>query len=255
MPDTPSHRVIITGAASGIGCAIAHRLVDAGIAVLLVDKNADGLISAAARLQGGKAATATIAADVTDELAVSRVIETAGAPVTGLVNCAGIYPVTPLMDLPVEEWDRVLAINLRAPFLMSKAFARRLIADGTPGSIVNISSTASILARPGIAHYGASKAGLNQLTRVLAVELAPHGIRVNAVLPGVIGTETVQASLTTPAAEAEMDAKRARIPMGRLGTPEEIAELVTFLLSDAASYSTGGLYTADGGFSLGMARY
>jgi NAD(P)-dependent dehydrogenase (short-subunit alcohol dehydrogenase family) len=118
-----------------------------------------------------------------------------------------------------------------------------------------MSSTASTLARPGIAHYGAAKAGLNQLTRILAVELAPHGIRVNAILPGVIETETVQSTLATPAAIAEMAAKQARIPMGRLGTPEEIAELAAFLLSPASSYSTGGLFTADGGFSLGISRY
>src|SRR5690606_17716022 len=175
--------------------------------------------------------------------------------VDGLVNCAGIYPVTPMLELSADEWDRVLTLNLRTPFLLTKAVSERMIAAGRGGSIVNISSTASILARPGIAHYGASKAGLNQLTRVLAIELAPHGIRVNAVLPGVIATETVKQSLTDPAAKAEMLAKQARIPMGRLGEPEEVAELVAFLLSDAASYSTGGLFTADGGFSLGISRY
>ncbi|MGE0701297.1 MAG: SDR family NAD(P)-dependent oxidoreductase, partial [Hyphomicrobiaceae bacterium] len=175
--------------------------------------------------------------------------------IDGLVNCAGIYPVTPILDLEAEEWDRVLSLNLRAPFLLARGFARRLISQRRPGAIVNISSTASVLARPGIAHYGASKAALNQLTRVLAVELAPHGIRVNAVLPGVIGTETVTSSLSTPASQAEMAAKMQRVPLGRLGTPEEIAELTMFLLSAKSSYTTGGLFTADGGFSLGIARY
>jgi NAD(P)-dependent dehydrogenase (short-subunit alcohol dehydrogenase family) len=248
-------RILVTGAASGIGLAIVRRLLRQGAAVVLADRNEDGLKAARDGLGVGSDRAACITADVTDEQAIGRMMEAAGSPITGLVNCAGIYPVTPLLDLAAAEWDRVLSINLRAPFLMMQAVARHMIAAGTGGSIVNISSTASVLARPGIAHYGASKAGLNQLTRVLAVELAPHKIRVNAILPGVIATGTVAASLTTPAAEAEMQAKLARIPMGRLGTPDEIAELAAFLLSDAASYSTGGLYMADGGFSLGMARY
>jgi NAD(P)-dependent dehydrogenase (short-subunit alcohol dehydrogenase family) len=130
-----------------------------------------------------------------------------------------------------------------------------MIADKRGGSIVNISSTASSLARPGISHYGASKAGLNQLTRNMAVELAPYDIRVNAILPGVIETRTVKAALITSADRAEMAAKQARIPMRRLGLPEEIAEMAAFLLSPASSYSTGGLFVVDGGFTLGMARY
>ena len=117
------------------------------------------------------------------------------------------------------------------------------------GSVLNVSSTASTLARPGIAHYGASKAGLNQLTRVAAVELAPHAIRVNAILPGVIATERVQRALRAPESRAEGEAKLARIPLGRFGSPDELVGLSLFLLSDAASYCTGGLYTVDGGFT------
>ena len=244
-------RALITGAAAGIGLAVARHLARAGATLVLADKDARGLEAAREALGGQHIA---IAADLTAAAEIARVAEAAGA-IDGLVNCAGIYPVTPLLELDAAEWDRVLGINLRTPFLLTQAVARRAIAEKRGCSIVNISSTASVLARPGIAHYGASKAALNQLTRVLAVELAPHGIRVNAVLPGVIATETVKASLSTPAAIAEMNAKEARIPMGRLGQPEEIAELVAYLLSPASSYSTGGLFTADGGFSLGIARY
>jgi NAD(P)-dependent dehydrogenase (short-subunit alcohol dehydrogenase family) len=254
MPDLSSRRVLVTGAAAGIGLATSRRLMSAGAAVLMCDKGADGLRAAVDELGNSAGNPQAIIADVTDSASIDRVVSEAGV-LDGLVNCAGIYPVTPMLELSADEWDRVLTLNLRTPFLLTKAVSKRMIAAGRGGSIVNISSTASILARPGIAHYGASKAGLNQLTRVLAIELAPYGIRVNAVLPGVIATETVKQSLTDPAAKAEMLAKQARIPMGRFGEPEEVAELVAFLLSDAASYSTGGLFTADGGFSLGISRY
>ena len=254
MPEEPRSRVLITGAAAGIGLAIARRLARDGLALALNDKNSPALEAIAGELSDAGVEATALPGDISDAAVIDRLALDAG-PVDGLVNCAGIYPVTSVMDLSADEWDRVLGINLRTPFLLSRAVARGMIAAGRGGSIVNISSTASVLARPGIAHYGASKAGLNQLTRVLAVELAPHAIRVNAILPGVIETETVAAALTTPAARQEMAAKQARIPLGRLGTPEEIAEVAAFLLSPAASYSTGSLVTADGGFSLGMAKY
>ena len=254
MSNPHAQRVLVTGAAAGIGLAIARKLRSLGTIVVMCDKDVPALDAAVRGLGDNGQEAIAVAGDITDTATIARVAEAAG-PLDGLVNCAGIYPVTSLLDLSAEEWDRVLSLNLRTPFLLTQAVARRMIAGKRGGSIVNISSTASTLARPGIAHYGASKAGLNQLTRNLAVELAPHGIRVNAILPGVIETETVQATLTTPAAIAEMAAKQARIPMGRLGTPEEIAELAAFLLSPASSYSTGGLFTADGGFSLGISRY
>jgi NAD(P)-dependent dehydrogenase (short-subunit alcohol dehydrogenase family) len=254
MPESPRMRVLVTGAAAGIGLAIARRLARDGIGLALADRDAAGLEHAANELAAHGIAVTIIPGDIADAGTVEATAEAAGA-IDGLVNCAGIYPVTPLLELTAAEWDRVLALNLRTPFLLTQAVARRMIAAGRGGAIANISSTASVLARPGIAHYAASKAGLNQLTRVIAVELAPHRIRVNAVLPGVIETETVMATQTTPAAIAEMAAKQARIPMRRLGTPEEIADMVAFLLSPAASYVTGALITADGGFSLGIATY
>jgi NAD(P)-dependent dehydrogenase (short-subunit alcohol dehydrogenase family) len=152
----------------------------------------------------------------------------------------------------VTEWDAVLAVNLRAPFLLTQVVARGMIADGDGGSIVNVSSTASRLARPGIAHYGASKAALNQLTAVTAVELAPHGIRVNAVLPGVVGTERVHANAASGAGRLEHETKLARIPLARLAEPAEIVSVIVFLLSPEAAYCTGALFTVDGGFTLGI---
>lgn len=253
MPEA-GKRYLVTGAASGIGLEITRQLLARRAVVVMTDLDSARLDAARSALGPASAQLPLIVGNLQDAADIERIADEAG-DIDGLVNCAGIYPVAPLLELDAGEWDLVLGLNLRAPFLMTRAVARRMIAARRSGSIVNISSTASVLARPGIAHYGASKAGLNQLTRILAVELAPHGIRINAVLPGVIGTATVEASLTTPAAVAEMEAKKARIPMGRLGTADEIAEMVLFLLSDAASYATGSLLTADGGFSLGMARY
>ena len=254
MADTIRPRILITGAAAGIGLAIAHRLGRDNVELILSDKDAAGLQTVAHALTGAGVTVTALPGDLCEAAVIERVARDAG-PLDGLVNCAGVYPVTSLFELSADEWDRVMNINLRTPFLLTRAIAQGMIAAGIAGSIVNISSTASVLARPGIAHYGASKAGLNQLTRVLAVELAPHGSRVHALLPGVIKTATVAAQLTPRAARDEMAAKQSRIPMGRLGTPEEIAKMAAFLLSPEASYSTGSLCTADGGFSLGIAKY
>jgi len=254
MTDVVPRRVLVTGAAAGIGFAIARRMHATGAALVMCDRDEAALYRATQSLASDGAGVTGICADLTDAAAIERVSKAAGL-VDGLVNCAGIYPVTGLLDLAADEWDSVFAINLRTPFLLTQAVARQMIGAKRGGSIVNISSTASLLARPGIAHYGASKAGLNQLTRIMAIELAPYGIRVNAILPGVIDTDRVKSQSQAPGARAEMAAKRARIPMGRLGTAEEVAELAAFLLSAASSYSTGGLFTSDGGFSLGIARY
>ncbi len=144
----------------------------------------------------------------------------------------GAIPRHSVLELPEEEWDRVLATNLKGPFMCSKAVAKAMIARGVKGRIVNVSSTASLIARPGIAHYASSKAALNMLTKVLALELSPYDIRVNAVLPGLIMTEGVQAALGTQAAMAEHRTKLSRIPLKREGSPEEIASAIRFFLAD-----------------------
>jgi NAD(P)-dependent dehydrogenase (short-subunit alcohol dehydrogenase family) len=223
--------------------------------VVLCDVDAAGAEAAARKLAGAGGRAWSVAADVTEPADVERMVDRArreAGPLGGLVNCAGIYPNTPFLDVSVKEWDAVLAVNLRAPFLVTQAVARRMIADGGGGSIVNVSSTASRLARPGIAHYGASKAALNQLTAVTAVELAPHGIRVNAVLPGVVGTERVYANAASGAGRVEHETKLARIPLARLAEPAEIVSVIAFLLSPEAAYCTGALFTVDGGFTLGI---
>jgi NAD(P)-dependent dehydrogenase (short-subunit alcohol dehydrogenase family) len=245
-------RILVTGAAGGLGQAIAACLIDCSARVVLSDRDAAALEAVRRGLPDGS--TEIIVADLLSDAGIAALAEQAGAAgLDGLVNCAGMYPVTPLEQLSAAEWDHVLGLNLRAPFLLSQALIPAL--EPRRGAIVNISSTASTLARPGIAHYGASKAALNQLTRVMAVELAAKGIRVNAVLPGVIGTPRVLAGDGSPENVAEMKAKVARIPQRRLGEPKEVAPLVAYLLSDEASYVTGALMTVDGGFSLGIASY
>jgi NAD(P)-dependent dehydrogenase (short-subunit alcohol dehydrogenase family) len=154
-----------------------------------------------------------------------------------------------------EEWDRIIDTNLKGAFLCCQSVAREMVRQRRGGQIVNVSSTASLIARPGVAHYASSKAGLNMLTRVLAVELAPHGIRVNAVLPGLIATEAVMGQMKSEAARAEHQTKLARIPLGHEGAPEDIVKSVLHLVSEEAAYVTGTLMVVDGGYTLGIPAY
>ncbi len=246
---------LVTGAASGIGSELAWALAARGAHVLLADQDEKRLRQACAELIALGHQAWYVQVDVTSAQDVERMAAWAfseAGRVDALVNCAGIYPVAAWSEVTVEQWDRVLDTNLRGPFLVTQAVVRRMVEAQIKGQVLNVSSTASRLARPGISCYGASKAGLNQLTRVMAVEFAPHGIRVNAILPGVIGTEKVKGAIRTPAGQRENEAKLARIPLRRLGEPDEVARLALMLLSPAATYCTGGLFTVDGGFSLGL---
>jgi NAD(P)-dependent dehydrogenase (short-subunit alcohol dehydrogenase family) len=167
------------------------------------------------------------------------------------VNCAGVFPSSPALELPSREWDLVLDLNLRAPFLLSQAFARYTVGAGRAGNIINVASAAGAIARPGVAHYCASKAALIMLTKVLAIEWAEHDIRVNAVAPGLIETPGVEELLVTEEGRREHEQKIAKIPQARTGRPREVAETVIFLASDAASFVTGHTLFVDGGYSAG----
>jgi NAD(P)-dependent dehydrogenase (short-subunit alcohol dehydrogenase family) len=247
MPEIFPNAVLVTGTASGIGLALSRAFIAAGSTVVGLD------CAAMAPAPGFH----PIVADLADPQAIDAAVAAAFAAAPGLdalVNCAGIYPVTPMLELPLDEWNQVLDLNLRAPFLLTQALARRWVAAGTKAAVVNIASTSAILARPGTLHYAASKAGLVAMTRGMALELAPHGIRVNAAAPGLILTDRVKAHAAGPGA-AEHAAKKARIPAGREGTPAEVVEAIRWLLSPAAAYCVGSVLTLDGGYTLGIPSY
>lgn len=223
------HRVLVTGAASGIGAAVADALEREGHTVVRADlTSSDGVH----RL------------DVTDPEQWAAIVRD-HAPVQGLVNCAGVRIRTALVDLELAEWDNVLRVNLTGTFLGVQALARTWIAAGTPGAVVNIGSTTSFSAVPGQPHYCASKAGVAMFTKAAALELAEHGIRVNAVAPGPIVTPMLQTRLDEPGQEEWLT---AQVPLGRLGQTRDVAAAISFLLSDAASFITGVTLPVDGGW-------
>lgn len=249
---------VVTGGSSGIGKAIALRFAAEGARVMIVSRDPDRLAQALPELRSIEPACEGFVADVKSEEQVSAAAERAFqrfGEVHVLVNNAGVYPATPFYNIAIAEWREVTGTNLDGAFLCSSFFGRQMIAKGTRARIINVSSTSSLVARPGIAHYAASKAALNMLTRVLAIEMAPHGITVNALCPGVIETEALMEKLRDPEALAEHHAKLRRIPLARLGTAEEVAGAALFLVSDAASYMTGAILVVDGGYSLGIPSY
>jgi glucose 1-dehydrogenase len=237
--------VVVTGAGRGIGCGIATLLAQRGAAVVLVSRTTAELEETAGRIaaKGGRALA--VPGDVADPELPQRVLDRAAAAFGGahaLVNNAGVDRFAPVWEQPDEWFDEVVATNLTGPFLLSQAFARHWVEHGVAGRIVNITSVEVEVAFPEQAPYAATKGGLAQLTRTFALELAGHGIRVNAVAPGVIETEM------TP--DRERERAPERIPAGRLGTVDEVARCVAFLLDDEASYVTGATLHADGGFTL-----
>jgi len=239
---------IVTGAAQGIGYAIASRFLDEGARVVVCDLDEGRTRDAAHRLDAsGKRAIAR-AGDVSKKATAVALVDVAveafGA-VDILVNNAGVTHAAEFLDLDEADFDRVLAINLKSMFLCGQAVARRMVAQGKGGAIVNLSSVNAVLAIPNQVPYCVSKGGIAQLTKVMALSLASHGIRVNAIGPGTIATEMAKKAVL-----GSEEAKRkilSRTPMGRLGEPEEIASVAAFLASDDASYLTGQTIYPDGG--------
>ncbi len=234
---------VITGAAQGIGAACVQRFAREGAHVVLADVNDDAGHALALACKGMYVHCDVAQKSQIDAL-VAKTLDRHGR-VDVLVNNAGIFKAAPFLNVSEEDFDAVIRVNLKGSFLMAQAAARAMVERNTPGSIINMSSVNGVLAIPSIASYNMSKGAINQLTRVAALALADHGIRVNAVAPGTIATELAQkAVLTDEAAKAKI---LSRTPMRRLGEPSEIADVVAWLASDAASYITGEIVTVDGG--------
>lgn len=239
---------VITGAAQGIGAACARRLAADGAQVALWDVADDAGRALAAELADAGARAAYVHCDVSRKTEVDAALAATLADfgrVDLLVSNAGIFRAADFLDVSEADWDAVIGVNLKGAFLVGQAVARQMVAQGGGGAIVQMSSVNGVMAIPTIASYNASKGGINQLTRAMALALADHRIRVNAVAPGTIATELArQAVLTSDDARLRI---LGRTPMKRLGEPGEVADVVAWLLSDAASYVTGEIVTVDGG--------
>ena len=235
---------IVTGASRGIGHACAARLLREGARVMLVDVRPEGAEAAAALGEAARFFCADVSQKSDVDAMLAATLDAFGQ-VDILVNNAGVTHAADFLDLSEEDFDRVLRINLKSMFLCSQAVARAMVKRGQGGCIVNMSSVNAELAIPNQIPYVVSKGGVNQLTRVAALGLAQHGIRVNAIGPGTILTELARnAVMGSPEARHTI---LSRTPLGRCGEPEEIASIAAFLASDDASYMTGQTLYADGG--------
>jgi len=237
---------LVTGASSGLGRAFAGFLADAGASVVLAARRADKCAEAADEIGGD---TLPVALDVTDPAGIEAALTAAEqvfGPVTVLINNAGTVTNNALVDTPPEDWREVIVTNLTGCFLMTQAVSKRLIAAETGGRIVNISSMLGVTPSGQVHAYAASKAGINQLTRTSALELARHGISVNAIAPGYIETDLNRDFLAGPAGERIVK----RVAQRRFGQVKDLEGVLLLLTAPAGSYMTGEIVTIDGGLSL-----
>ncbi len=236
---------LITGASSGIGAETARVFADAGATVLASGRSPDRLASLAEAI--GTACT-SLPADLATVAGCRDLVAAAldqHECIDILVNSAGVALVDPVLEASVTDWDRTMAINLRAPFLLARGLAPAMVARGA-GKIINISSQTGVIALPDHAAYATSKGGLNALTKSLMVELAPHNIQVNAICPTVIMTEMGRQIWSPPEKSGPM---LAATPLGRFGNPVEVADMALYLASPASDLVNGALMMIEGGFT------
>lgn len=241
--------VVITGAAGVFGRWISQAFAREGARLCLSDRRPDALEALAAELALPEERVLLHATELTEEASIEelarQVGERWGAPEI-VVNNAGIYPKGLLMEITAADWDRMLGVNLRAPFLVSRAMARLMIERGVEGSIVNIGSGAARQMRNGSVPYCTSKTALERFSKGLALELAPYRIRVNVVEPGF-----APGSAVSPLKEDYVEGMRKRIPLGRTSGPDDTPQAILYLCSDKASFITGAVLSVDGGNSIG----
>ncbi|MGA3309283.1 MAG: SDR family NAD(P)-dependent oxidoreductase [Xanthobacteraceae bacterium] len=249
--DLASKTALVTGASSGLGVRFAEVLAENGAAVALVARRADRLATVKARIEAAGGRAVAIEADVRDRTAMQRAFdaaEKAFGTVTILVNNAGVAHAGRAVELAEEDWRRVISTNLDAVFFWAQEAARRMLAAGKGGAIVNIASVLGFGVNKGVIAYATAKAGVIQLTKALALELAFKGIRVNAIAPGWIVTEITADYLSSEQGAA----MKRQIPMGRFGEERDLDGPLLLLVSDAGRYMTGATIVADGGQLVGL---